>query len=105
MTLKDPSVTSRDEVVRRTVELAEIPAPTGLEAARQERVRTWWLEDGWADVRADEAGNLWARVRPGAAPARPSGPRPAEEPGPADGAWTGRVVGAGPGPAAESGGA
>jgi tripeptide aminopeptidase len=58
-----------DEVVRRTVELAEIPAPTGLEAARHERVRTWWLEDGWADVRADEVGNLWARVRPGEGPA------------------------------------
>ena len=29
-----------DQVVRRTVELAEIPAPTGLEAARQKRVRT-----------------------------------------------------------------
>ena len=28
-------------------------------------MRTWWLEDGWADVHADEVGNLWARVRPG----------------------------------------
>jgi acetylornithine deacetylase/succinyl-diaminopimelate desuccinylase-like protein len=58
-----------DEVVRRTVELAEIPAPTGLEDARRDRVRSWWLEDGWADVRADEVGNLWARVRPGEGPA------------------------------------
>jgi tripeptide aminopeptidase len=69
MTPTNPCVTPPDEVVRRTVELAEIPAPTGLEAARQERVRTWWLEDGWADVRADEVGNLWARVRPGEGPA------------------------------------
>jgi hypothetical protein len=40
-----PFVTSPDEVVRRT------------------------LEDGWADVRADEVGSLWARVRPGEGPA------------------------------------
>jgi tripeptide aminopeptidase len=59
------SVTARDLVVQRTVELAQIPAPTGLEAARQERVRTWWLEDGWPGVHADEVGNVWARVRPG----------------------------------------
>jgi hypothetical protein len=65
MTSKDEFRTPPELVVRRTVELAEIPAPTGLEAARQERVRTWWLEDGWADVHADEVGNLWARVRPG----------------------------------------
>ena len=39
-------VTSPTEVVRRTVELAQIPAPTGLVGARHERVRTWWLEDG-----------------------------------------------------------
>jgi acetylornithine deacetylase/succinyl-diaminopimelate desuccinylase-like protein len=55
-----------DEVVRRTIELAQIPAPTGLEAARQERVRTWWLEDGWPDVHADEVGNVWARAAAGA---------------------------------------
>jgi tripeptide aminopeptidase len=62
-------LTPPDEVVRRTVELAEVPAPTGLEAARHERVRTWWLDDGWADVHPDEVGNLWARVRPGEGPA------------------------------------
>jgi tripeptide aminopeptidase len=56
-------------VVRRTVELAEIPAPTGQEDARRERVTSWWQEDGWADVHADGAGNLWARVRPGDQPA------------------------------------
>jgi tripeptide aminopeptidase len=56
---------SCDVVLRRTVELAEIPAPTGLEDARRERAATWWLEDGWDDVRTDEVGNLWARVRRG----------------------------------------
>jgi hypothetical protein len=58
MNVKDPLRTFRDLVIERTVELAEIPAPTGLEAARQERVRTWWLEDGWADVHDDEVANL-----------------------------------------------
>jgi tripeptide aminopeptidase len=57
-----------DVVVRRTIELAEIPAPTGREEARRERVRAWWLADGWADVHADEVGNVWARVRPGDGP-------------------------------------
>jgi hypothetical protein len=56
-------------VLGRTVELAEIPAPTGGEDARRERVRSWWRRDGWADVRSDEAGNLWARVRAGDDPA------------------------------------
>jgi tripeptide aminopeptidase len=58
-----------DTVLSRTVELAEIPGPTGQEEARRELVRSWWQHDGWADVRADQAGNLWARVRPGDAPA------------------------------------
>jgi tripeptide aminopeptidase len=56
-------------VIRRTVKLAEIPAPTGHEDTRRERVRSWWLRDGWTDVRTDDAGNLWARVRPGDGPA------------------------------------
>jgi tripeptide aminopeptidase len=58
-----------DVTARRTVELAQIPAPTGQEGARRELVRSWWQADGWADVRADEVGNLWARVRPGPGPA------------------------------------
>jgi tripeptide aminopeptidase len=56
-------------VVRRTVKLTEIPAPTGHEGTRRERVRSWWQRDGWTDVRTDDAGNLWARVRPGDGPA------------------------------------
>jgi len=58
-----------DAVLRRTVELAQIPAPTGQEGARRELVRSWWQADGWAGVRADEVGNLWARVRSGPGPA------------------------------------
>jgi tripeptide aminopeptidase len=58
-----------DIVLSRTVELAEILGPTGQEEARRELVRSWWQHDGWADVRADQVGNLWARVRPGDAPA------------------------------------
>ena len=45
---------TRDEVVRRTVELAEIPAPTGLEAARRDRVRSWWLDTGAGEHTPDE---------------------------------------------------
>jgi tripeptide aminopeptidase len=57
-----------DAVLHRTIELAEIPAPTGREAQRRERVLRWWHQDGWAGVRTDEAGNLWACIRPGVAP-------------------------------------
>ena len=67
--LREASHELAGAVIRRTVELAEIPAPTGEEDARRERVMSWWQEDGWADVHADQAGNLWARVRPGDQPA------------------------------------
>ena len=63
-----PATALADGVLRRTVELAQIPAPTGQEGTRRELVRSWWQADGWADVRADEVGNLWARVRPGPGP-------------------------------------
>jgi len=33
-------------VLGRTVELARIPAPTGAEGARAERVSQWWRRDG-----------------------------------------------------------
>jgi tripeptide aminopeptidase len=69
MTLESRAVTLSSAVIRRTIKLAEIPAPTGGEDARRERLRSWWLQDGWTDVRTDEAGNLWARVRPGDGPA------------------------------------
>jgi tripeptide aminopeptidase len=62
-------VSAEQQVLSRTVELAEIPAPTGQEDARRDLVRSWWQRDGWADVRADQVGNVWARVRPGGQPA------------------------------------
>jgi acetylornithine deacetylase/succinyl-diaminopimelate desuccinylase-like protein len=68
-TLRPQADALSSAVIRRTVKLAEIPAPTGREDARRERVRSWWLRDGWTDVRTDDAGNLWARVRPGDGPA------------------------------------
>jgi tripeptide aminopeptidase len=62
-------MTAEQHVLSRTVELAELPAPTGHEDARRDLVMSWWQRDGWADVRADQAGNVWARVRPGGQPA------------------------------------
>jgi tripeptide aminopeptidase len=52
-----------DTVVRRTIELAEVPAPTGDEEARAAIVRSWWERDGVADVHTDAAGNVWGNVR------------------------------------------
>jgi tripeptide aminopeptidase len=69
MTAESQATALSSVVLRRTIQLAEIPAPTGREDARRERLRSWWLRDGWTDVRTDEAGNLWARVRPGDRPA------------------------------------
>jgi acetylornithine deacetylase/succinyl-diaminopimelate desuccinylase-like protein len=58
-------MTVSDVVLRRTLELAEVPAPTGSEGARASLVRSWWLADGLADVRVDETGNVWACARSG----------------------------------------
>ena len=69
MTTPPQAGTLSSAVIRRTVKLAEIPAPTGHEDTRRERVRSWWRQDGWTDVRTDDVGNLWARVRPGDGPA------------------------------------
>jgi acetylornithine deacetylase/succinyl-diaminopimelate desuccinylase-like protein len=57
--------TVADVVLRRTIELAELPAPTGFEANRAALVRSWWDADGWRDVRVDETGNVWAHARRG----------------------------------------
>ncbi len=51
-------------VIRRTIELAEIPAPAGAEKARADLVSRWWAEDGWAP-RTDSVGNVWAQVADG----------------------------------------
>jgi tripeptide aminopeptidase len=49
-------------VIQRTIELCEIPAPTGEEAERAQRIRRWWNDDGVANITLDEAGNLWGRA-------------------------------------------
>jgi acetylornithine deacetylase/succinyl-diaminopimelate desuccinylase-like protein len=56
-------------VVRRTIELAQIPAPTGAEGDRARLVRSWWERDGLDDVHNDAIGNVWARARQGEGPA------------------------------------
>jgi tripeptide aminopeptidase len=56
-----------EAVIRRTIALAEIPAPTGAEKARADLVLRWWAEDGWMP-RTDTAGNVWAQVADGPGP-------------------------------------
>ncbi len=48
------------QVVDRTIELAEIPGPTGAESERATRIAEWWMADRLAEVRIDEVGNVWA---------------------------------------------
>jgi acetylornithine deacetylase/succinyl-diaminopimelate desuccinylase-like protein len=57
-----------DAVLRRTIELARIPAPTGEEATRAILVRSWWEHDGLLEVRTDDVGNVWGKVRGGDGP-------------------------------------
>ena len=54
-----------ERVLERTIEIAAVPAPTGAEADRARVVAEWWRTDGWSDVHADGAGNVWALARPG----------------------------------------
>lgn len=54
-----------DEVLQRTRELAEVPAPLGEEAERAAVVAGWWREDGLEDVHVDKAGNVLALLRRG----------------------------------------
>jgi tripeptide aminopeptidase len=54
-------------VIRRTIELAETPGPTGAEQARAAIVLRWWDEDGWVP-HTDEGGNIWAQVASGPGP-------------------------------------
>ncbi len=56
-------------VLERTVEIAEIPAPTHEEAHRAARVSAWWDADGHEAVDVDDVGNVWARLRRGDGPA------------------------------------
>ena len=57
-----------ETVVRRTIEIAEVPAPTGAEGERAAVVRSWWESDGLGDVHTDGVGNVWGRVRGGDGP-------------------------------------
>ncbi|HEX6844096.1 MAG TPA: M20/M25/M40 family metallo-hydrolase [Actinomycetota bacterium] len=57
-----------ETVVRRTIEIAEVPAPTGAEGARAALVEAWWERDGLDAVHRDPVGNVWARVRGGDGP-------------------------------------
>jgi acetylornithine deacetylase/succinyl-diaminopimelate desuccinylase-like protein len=52
------------DIVRLQVELAEIPAPTGEEGERGERVARHLRAAGLSDVRVDDAGNVLG-LRPG----------------------------------------
>jgi acetylornithine deacetylase/succinyl-diaminopimelate desuccinylase-like protein len=56
-------------VLERTVELAEIPAPTHEEGERAQRVADWWRSDRRAGIEIDGAGNVWAQLRGGEGPA------------------------------------
>jgi tripeptide aminopeptidase len=52
-------------VVRRTIEVAQVPAPTGAEAERAAVVRSWWERDGLHEVHVDAIGNVWGQMRGG----------------------------------------
>ncbi|MET0799920.1 MAG: M20/M25/M40 family metallo-hydrolase [Actinomycetota bacterium] len=58
----------RETVVARTIEIAEVPAPSGQEEARSSVVRSWWESDGLSEVHTDAVGNVWAQVRGGDGP-------------------------------------
>lgn len=60
-----------DQVISRTIELSEVPAPPLHEQDRAAVVHGWWTADGLAEVRLDAAGNVRARLRPGE-PGRPA---------------------------------
>lgn len=57
-----------ETVVRRTIEISRVPAPTGEEGPRAKVVRSWWLDDRMREVRVDPAGNVWAQARDGDGP-------------------------------------
>jgi acetylornithine deacetylase/succinyl-diaminopimelate desuccinylase-like protein len=59
-------------VVERTVELSEVPAPSGAEHQRSSLVAQWWKDDGLDAVSIDGAGNVWGRLS--GDPPEPDGP-------------------------------
>jgi tripeptide aminopeptidase len=54
-----------EAVVRRTIEIAQVPAPTGDEVERAALVRSWWERDGLHEVHVDPIGNVWGQMRGG----------------------------------------
>jgi len=60
-----------DHVIRRTIELCQVPAPPLHEQDRAAVVLGWWTADGLPEVQVDAAGNVRARLRPGQ-PNRPA---------------------------------
>ena len=60
-----------EQVISRTVELSQLPAPPGQEQDRATLVRDWWTADRLAGVQLDRAGNVRAQLRAGA-PGQPA---------------------------------
>lgn len=60
-----------EQVISRTVELSQLPAPPGQEQDRAALVRDWWTADRLAGVQLDRAGNVRAQLRAGA-PGQPA---------------------------------
>jgi tripeptide aminopeptidase len=50
-----------ERVVKRAIEIQQIPAPTFDESKRAEFVRTLFVDEGLKDVSVDEAGNVYGR--------------------------------------------
>ena len=67
--MTDPYAVAVSEVLARTIEICEIPAPPLQESARATCVEQWWKADGIAEVSQDETGNVWGRLREGTGPA------------------------------------
>jgi tripeptide aminopeptidase len=60
-----------DQVISRTIELSQVPAPPLHEQDRAAVVYGWWAADGLTETQLDRAGNVRARLRAGA-PGRPA---------------------------------
>ena len=67
--MTDPYAAAASEVLARTIEICEIPAPPLQESARATCVEQWWKADGIDEVSQDEIGNVWGRLRDGHGPA------------------------------------
>jgi tripeptide aminopeptidase len=54
-----------EQVVSRTIELSQVPAPPGHEQDRAALVRDWWAADRLPGVQLDGTGNVRAQLRAG----------------------------------------